>query len=115
VIARNLVEVFPYMATENILMAAVAAGGDRQTLHERIRKYSNAATARIKAGAEDNNLLELLRADPDFAQVPFDELLQQSKFVGRAPEQVGDFIAQEITPIRQRYAHLKKQEVEIIL
>jgi adenylosuccinate lyase len=108
IIGRNLRQVFPYMATENILMAAVAAGGDRQTLHEKIRQYSHQAVARSKASevelAHENALLDQLRADADFAAVDFDQVLAQGNFVGRAPQQVDEFIAQEITPIRQRCA-----------
>jgi adenylosuccinate lyase len=113
-IARNLAEVFPYMATENILMAAAAAGGDRQQLHERIRQYSNSVTARMKSGeGKSSDLLARIRSDPAFAKVRFDDVLEQSQFVGRAPQQVDDFIAQEIQPIRQRYSHLLNQSASL--
>jgi adenylosuccinate lyase len=91
----------------------VARGGDRQALHERIRQHSHAATARAKAGGQGNDLLERLRADPAFAQVDFEELLRQGNFVGRAPQQVDEFIAQEVEPIRQRYRGLLGQQGEI--
>jgi adenylosuccinate lyase len=103
VIARHVDEALPYMATENILMAAVAHGGDRQELHERIRRHSHAVTAHLKAGGRDNDLLERLRSDPAFARVNFEHVLQRKHFVGRAPEQVDDFIVKEVTPIRRRY------------
>jgi adenylosuccinate lyase len=119
VIDRNVQEVFPFMATENILMAAVAAGGDRQQLHEKIRQYSHEEAARSKApgnqATQENRLLERLRADPDFARVDFDRVLAQGNFVGRAAVQVDEFIDQEINPIRQRYANRLGQTAHINL
>jgi adenylosuccinate lyase len=109
VIARNVAEVFPFMATENLLMAAVAKGGDRQTLHERIRHHSQAVAAHLKAGGSTNDLLERLRSDPAFASVDFASVLDQGNFVGRAPQQVEEWIAQEIVPVRQRYGYLLNQ------
>jgi adenylosuccinate lyase len=103
VIARNVAEAMPYMATENILMAAVAKGGDRQMIHERIRQHSHAVTTQLKAAGQRNDLIDRLRDDPAFAQVEFDQVMQQGNFVGRAPQQVDEFIEQEITPLRQRY------------
>ena len=73
------------MATENILMAAVAAGGDRQDLHERIRRHSQAAAAVVKEQGGPNDLLERLAADPAFAKVDLAAALEPSQFVGRAP------------------------------
>ncbi len=113
VVARGVAEVFPYMATENILMAAVGQGGDRQTLHERIRTHSLAVAERLKAGAGGNDLLERLRADPAFAGVAFDRVLDQGNFIGRAPQQVDEFVAQEVEPIRQRYRPLLDQRAEV--
>ncbi len=115
VIARNVAEIFPYMATENILMAAVAHGGDRQTVHECIRRHSQAVTAALKAGAGTNDLLDRLRADPLLARVDFDAVLARGQFVGRAPQQVDEFIAGEIEPIRQRYGHLRDQTAEVAI
>ncbi len=102
VIARNVRQTRPYMVTENVLMAAVAAGGDRQQLHEAIRRHSHAATARLKAGAADNDLLERLRADPALAGVDVAALALEN-LAGRAAEQVDEFLAQEVQPIRERY------------
>lgn len=113
VIARNVAEIFPYMATENILMAAVAQGGDRQQIHECIRRHSHAVTAALKAGARKNDLLDRLRADPILAGVDFAALLDQGGFIGRAPEQVTEFIAEEIDPIRKRYPHLLGRSAEL--
>ncbi|HEY7428269.1 MAG TPA: adenylosuccinate lyase [Gemmataceae bacterium] len=113
VIERNVAEILPYMATENILMAAVARGGDRQQVHERIRRHSHDVTAALKAGADKNDLLDRLKADPLLASVDFNAVLDRGQFVGRAPQQVDEFIAQEIEPIRQRYRHLQGQNDEI--
>ena len=71
VIAKHLAEELPFMATENILMAAVAAGGDRQELHERIRRHSQAAAAAVKEQGAANDLLSRLKADAAFAKVDF--------------------------------------------
>ncbi len=103
VIRRNVEQVLPYMATENILMAAVAHGGDRQSLHERIRQHSMAVTAQLKTTGGKNDLIERLQADPAFASVGFAHVLQSRAFVGRAPEQVDEFLSQEVEPMRKRY------------
>jgi len=104
VIARHLREELPFMATENILMAAVAAGGDRQDLHERIRQHSQAAAGHIKLQGGDNDLLDRLAQDPAFAAVEWSRVLDASQFVGRAPQQVDEFVAEIVAPLRQRYA-----------
>jgi len=103
VIAKNLREELPFMATENILMAAVRAGGDRQQLHERIRQHSQAAAAFVKNEGQPNDLIERLQADPAFAGVDWDAALDARKFVGRAPQQVDQFLAEVVAPIRKKY------------
>jgi adenylosuccinate lyase len=104
VIARNVDRVFPYMATENILMEAVARGGDRQELHERIRQHSHAVTATLKQGAGRNDLLDRLKADSAFTAVDFAKTADPASLIGRAPQQVDEFLAQEVAPIRKRYS-----------
>jgi len=106
VIARHVREELPFMATENILMAAVRSGGDRQALHEVIRVHSMAAAKRIKEEGGANDLLERLAADPAFAKIRdrFDELVNPKDFIGRAPEQTREFIAQSIDPLLEKYA-----------
>jgi adenylosuccinate lyase len=104
VIAKNLREELPFMATENILMAAVRAGGDRQTLHEHIRQHSQAAAAVVKQQGGENDLLARLASDPAFAGVDVASTLEPSQFVGRAPEQVDEFIAEVVGPIKERYS-----------
>jgi len=115
VIAAHLDAELPFMATENILMAAVAAGGDRQDLHERIRRHSQAAAAVVKQQAGPNDLIERLRADEALANVDLDAVLEPQRFVGRAPEQVDEFIAEVIEPIRAKYRQALggKAEVEV--
>ncbi len=113
VITRNVKEALPFMATENILMAGVAAGGDRQSLHERIRQHSHAVMAELKAGTARNDLIERLQADPAFAGVDFAPVRNPAQFVGRAPEQVDEFVKQEMEPVRQRYQHLLQQTAEV--
>ncbi|MEX2187315.1 MAG: adenylosuccinate lyase [Pirellulales bacterium] len=104
VIARHLSDELPFMATENILMAAVSAGGDRQNLHERIRQHSVAAGKVVKEDGGANDLLARLAADPAFAKIDLTAQLEAGRFVGRAPEQVDEFVAEIVQPIRGRYA-----------
>ena len=113
VIARNLREELPFMATENILMAAVAAGGDRQDLHERIRQHSQAAAAEVKQHARPNDLLERLGADKAFAGVDVRAAVDAQKLTGRSAQQVDEFIAEVVEPIRRRYAGRKSAFAEI--
>jgi len=94
----------PFMASENILMAAVQAGGDRQELHEKIRLHSQEAARQVKGEGRPNDLLDRLKADTAFANVDIDVLLDPPAFVGRAPQQVDEFIASKVAPVRERYA-----------
>jgi adenylosuccinate lyase len=105
VIAANLQAELPFLATENILMAGVAGGGDRQDLHERIRRHSQAAAAVVKEQGGPNDLLQRLAADPAFAKLDLAAVLTPADFVGRAPEQVDEFLAEVIAPIRAKYPH----------
>jgi adenylosuccinate lyase len=113
VIAANLEAELPFMATENILMAAVAAGGDRQELHEQIRQHSLAAAAVVKNEGGKNDLMARLAADPAFARVDLGNLLDARQFVGRAPEQVDDFLAEIVAPIRAKYGARLAAEAEL--
>jgi adenylosuccinate lyase len=94
----------PFMATEEILMAGVRAGGDRQALHERLRRHSLAAAEQVKQHGRPNDLIERLRGDAAFAKVNLDEVLDPRRHIGRAPQQVEAFVGDVIEPIRQRYA-----------
>jgi len=113
IIARNVKHELPKMMTENILMEAVSRGGDRQELHERIRQHSHAVTAHLKTGASGDDLIDRLRADAAFAGVDFDALAAHGTFVGRAPQQVDEFLAQEVAPIRRRYGNLLGQQGDV--
>jgi adenylosuccinate lyase len=115
VIARNLAEELPFMATENLLMAAVAAGGDRQDLHERIRRHSQDAARAVKQEGKPNDLLARLAADPAFAKVNVSAAMEPSQFVGRAPAQVDEFIAEVVEPILQRYVGSSALSAEVKL
>jgi adenylosuccinate lyase len=112
-ITRNVRQALPYMATENILMAAVARGGNRQELHERLRIHSLAVAERMKAGAVENDLLDWLEKDPAFSGLDWSLLRNAAGSVGRSPEQVDEFIRDEIEPLRQRFAHLLNQTAEL--
>jgi adenylosuccinate lyase len=113
VIEKNLREELPFMATENILMAAVAGGGDRQDLHERIRQHSQAAASAVKQDGKPNDLLERLAADSAFAEVDFASVVNAAGFVGRAPEQVDDFVSSAVAPIRKRFAGKGPADAEV--
>ncbi len=113
VIAKNLDAELPFMATENILMAAVASGGDRQDLHERIRRHSQAAAAMVKQEGAPNDLLDRLAADPAFTHVDLDAALDPRKFVGRAPEQVDEFLAEVVDPILAKYQAASSGTAEV--
>lgn len=104
VVTRNLMEELPYMATENIMMAQVKQGGDRQELHERIRVHSLAAADHVKATGAETDVLARIAADPAFAGANLEAALEPRQYVGRAPEQVDEFLAEVVAPIRQRYA-----------
>ncbi|MCH7632031.1 MAG: adenylosuccinate lyase, partial [Planctomycetes bacterium] len=113
VIRAHLAAELPFMASENILMAAVAAGGDRQEIHERIRKHAQAAAARVKIEGKDNDLIQRLAADEAFADVDLKAVLDPNAFVGRAPEQVDDFVRDYVTPIRRRYRKVLTRVAEL--
>jgi adenylosuccinate lyase len=115
VIARRLAEELPFMASENILMAAVAAGGDRQDVHERIRRHSVAAAQVVKEQGGANDLLSRLAGDPAFAGVDLSAALDAKRFVGRAAEQVDEFVAEVVGPIRARYAAALASKVDVAI
>ncbi len=113
VIARHVAAELPFMATENLMMAATQAGGDRQDLHERIRTHSIAAAGRIKTGDGSNDLIDRLGTDPAFAGIDLNAVLEPRQFVGRAPEQVHAFLRDEVEPIRARYPQLLSQRRDV--
>jgi adenylosuccinate lyase len=103
VIARHAMDELPFMATENLIMAGVKAGGDRQALHEVIRRHSMEAAAAVRLG-KPNPLLASLNADPAFAKVrnQFDRIADPRRYVGRAPQQVDEFLKAEVEPALKR-------------
>ena len=115
VITKHLMAELPFMATENIMMDAVKKGGDRQELHEKIRQLSMQAGAHVKQEGKENNLLELIAADPAF-QLSLEELqasMEPSKYVGRAPRQVTKFLEDVIQPILDENKELLGVKAEI--
>ena len=103
VIAAHVAAELPFMATENILMAAVKTGGNRQTLHEKIGQHSHAAAEQVKKFGKPNDLLERLKADAAFSKLDFKKVLDPKSYIGRAPQQVDEFTRDVITPIRRKY------------
>lgn len=105
VIEKHLWAELPFMASENILMACVKRGGDRQELHEIIRKHSQDAAAQVKQKGKDNDLLDRLAADPAIGMTrdEIDAELDLTQFIGRAPQQVTEFIANDIQPVLDRH------------
>lgn len=103
VVARNLNEHLPFMATETLLMHAVQRGGDRQDLHERIRIHAHAAADRMKAG-EDGDLVDRIADDPAFGidRAGIQSVMDPARFVGRAPEQVDRFLEEWVAPVLAR-------------
>ncbi len=106
VIDKHIRAELPFMATENIIMECVKAGGNRQDLHERIRVLSMEAGRTVKVEGKDNNLLELIKQDGLFKAVwdKLDAVLDAKNFIGRAPSQTVEFIQEEIDPILEKHA-----------
>ncbi len=117
IIRRHVDEELPFMATENILMASVKRGGDRQELHERIRVHSMDAGRRVKEEGLDNDLLDRIGADDAFGMTrsDLDDLLDLEAFVGRAPEQVDQFIQDEVDPILEKDRALLGEGAEVFV
>ena len=112
VIAKHIDAELPFMATENIMMECVKAGGNRQELHERIRVLSMQAAKNVKESGKDNNLIDLIKADKLFAPVhnKLEDILNAEKFIGRAPSQVVEFIHNEVEPILKNNGGLLGQK-----
>ncbi|XP_043471696.1 adenylosuccinate lyase [Leptopilina heterotoma] len=115
VIARFVSQELPFMSTENVIMAMVKAGGDRQVCHEKIRVLSHEAGAQVKQHGLDNDLVERIRKDPYFQPIieQLDNLLDPSTFVGRAPEQVLEFLEDEVQPVLNLYKDLDLKTVKL--
>ncbi len=115
VIAKHIAAELPFMATENIMMECVKAGGNRQDLHERIRVLSMQAGKNVKENGKENNLIELIKSDKTFSAVhgKIDEILDAKKFIGRAPSQVVEFINAEVKPILEENANILGQKGDV--
>ena len=117
VIEKHMMAELPFMATENIMMDAVKAGGDRQELHEKIRVLSMEAGKHVKEEGKENNLLELIAADPAF-NMTLEELqksMEPSRYVGRAPRQVDNFLKNVVNPILEENKELLGVKAEILV
>ena len=108
VITKHLMAELPFMATENIMMDAVKAGGDRQELHERIRELSMEAGRAVKVEGKDNDLIDRIAADPLFGAdaESLKASLDPARYVGHAPEQVDDFLNEVVKPLLEENADL---------
>ena len=115
VIEKRLMAELPFMATENIMMDAVKAGGDRQELHEKIRELSMVAGRHVKAEGRDNDLLELIAADPAFNLNLSDlqKTMDPMRYVGRSPEQVTEYLAETVRPVLEQYKEELGAKAEI--
>ena len=115
VIEKHLMSELPFMATENIMMDAVKMGGNRQELHERIRELSMEAGRNVKVEGRENNLLELIAADPGFPMTleDLEKLMEPSNYVGRSKEQVENFLSEVIRPILEENKELLGVKAEI--
>jgi adenylosuccinate lyase len=112
-IAAHVEAELPFMATENILMAAVKEGGNRQSLHEKIRKHSHEAAAKVKQEGKRNDLIDRLKDDPGFKNVSFAKVLNPNTYIGLAPRQVDNFLRQVVTPIMKKYKTQLNRKVEL--
>lgn len=115
VVRRSLDEELPFLASEHLMMAAVQAGADRQEVHESLRVHSREAVRDVVERGGRNTLRERLEKDPAFESLAprFNELLDGSRYIGRAPEQVSEFIEAEVDPILERYADLRGARSEV--
>jgi adenylosuccinate lyase len=115
VIEKRLMSELPFMATENIMMDGVKAGGNRQELHERIRELSMEAGMNVKRDGKDNNLLELIAKDPAFnlSEEELKKTMDPSKYVGRAPLQVDNFLKNVVNPVLEENKELLGMTAEI--
>ncbi|CAH1103523.1 unnamed protein product [Psylliodes chrysocephalus] len=117
VIEKRINQELPFMSAENLIMAMVKKGGDRQICHEKIRVLSHEAGAQVKQHGKDNDFLDRVRADPYFKPIlaELDGLLDPSTYIGRASEQVTEFLAEEVQPILQKYKEVLKNELSVTL
>jgi len=113
VIRARLLAELPFLATEEILMEATAAGGDRQELHERIRGHAHEAAAAFKLAGQPFDLLERLSQDPAFENIDLPKLLDPARYVGRAPQQVGEFLRSVVAPVLRKHKDTPELAAEL--
>jgi adenylosuccinate lyase len=114
VIEKHIREELPFMATENILMDAVKAGGNRQDLHEKIRQYSIKAGSRVKDEGLSNNLIDLIADDQEFRLKKEDiaKKLDPALYIGRSAEQVDEYVGHEIKTFLEKYIKMINREAD---
>ena len=118
VIEKHVLEELPFMASENIMMDAVKRGGDRQNLHERIRVHSQEAGRNVKDLGLTNNLIDLLASDPMFwlSQEELSAHIEPSRYIGRCPDQVTDFLNDYVRPILEaNHSALAEKTAELMV
>ena len=115
VIERFIAQELPFMATENFIMEMVKAGGDRQECHEQIRVLSHQAGEVVKCQGKDNDLIQCIKDNAYFAPIhdKIDQLMDPSTFIGRAPQQVAEFLEEEVNPVLRRYEGKLEGTVEL--
>ncbi len=113
VIAVRVDAELPFIATEEILLAAAARGGDRQALHEKLRRHSHAAGAEVKQRGRPNDLLDRISGDPEFAGVRLDSILDPARHVGLAPQQVDEFLKKVIAPLKKKFIEIARRKPQI--
>lgn len=115
VIDKNLREFLPFMATENIIVAMVSKGGDRQECHEKIRILSHEAALKVKMEGKPNDLIERVKKDPYFSAIipMMDDILNPSTYIGCAPEQVTEYLTEKVEPLLRRFADQLEGSVSI--
>jgi adenylosuccinate lyase len=118
VIERHVQQELPFMAAENVIMAMVKAGGDRQVCHEKIRVLSQEAGAEVKERGRDNDLVERIKGDGYFAPIlgQLDHILDSRTFIGRASDQVVEFIEDEVEPVLRKYGDkINTKNVQLVI
>lgn len=118
VIERHVLQELPFMAAENVIMAVVKAGGDRQVCHEKIRVLSHEAGAQVKQHGRDNDLVERIRSDPYFKDIlaQLEHILDAKTFTGRAAEQVQEFYEERVQPVLAKYdGKIQTSKIQLLI
>ena len=105
----------PFIASEDILTAAAARGGDRQALHERIRRHSMAAAEQVKGKGRENDLIDRLQADPAFAGLKWKNVLDPKRYIGLAPQQTRAYITKTVRPLLKRNPGARDKSLTVVI